>query len=160
MKKQFRTSVKGASFHTKQASNVNVVQVVLLDANWYLAYRYTSKCGSNVNSNVKVDTFPILIKNDDTRLLINSLATYIKQKLFCSNMPFCFIILRVQSTAHLTMHFGLWTALIPKALALISNCKCIARRAAKRTNSTLNKKLTIYTTGYLTRTTNQTGIRT
>jgi hypothetical protein len=35
MKKQFLSSARGASFHTKQASNVNVVRVVLLDANSY-----------------------------------------------------------------------------------------------------------------------------
>jgi hypothetical protein len=38
MKKPLRSSARGASCHTKQASNVNVVRVVLLDANSYLAY--------------------------------------------------------------------------------------------------------------------------
>jgi hypothetical protein len=38
MKKPFLLSARGASFYTKHASNVNVVRVVLLDANWYLAY--------------------------------------------------------------------------------------------------------------------------
>jgi hypothetical protein len=38
MKKPFLSAARGASFHTKHASNVNVVRVVLLDANSYLAY--------------------------------------------------------------------------------------------------------------------------
>jgi hypothetical protein len=38
MKKPFLWSARGASFHTKHATNVNVVRVVLLDANSYLAY--------------------------------------------------------------------------------------------------------------------------
>jgi hypothetical protein len=42
MKKPFRSSAKGASFHTKHASNANVDGVVLLDANSYLALRYKS----------------------------------------------------------------------------------------------------------------------
>jgi hypothetical protein len=33
MKKPLRSSARGVSFHTKHASNANVVQVVLLDAN-------------------------------------------------------------------------------------------------------------------------------
>jgi hypothetical protein len=37
MKKPFRSSARGASFHTKHALNVNVGRVVLLDANSYLA---------------------------------------------------------------------------------------------------------------------------
>jgi hypothetical protein len=37
MKKPLRSSARGASFHTKHASNANVVQVVLLDANSNLA---------------------------------------------------------------------------------------------------------------------------
>jgi hypothetical protein len=44
MKKQLLSSARSASFHTKQASNVNVVRVVLLDANSYLAYR-RAQCG-------------------------------------------------------------------------------------------------------------------
>jgi hypothetical protein len=31
----------------------------------------------------------------------------------------------VQSTGHQTIHFGLCTALISRALALIANCNCI-----------------------------------
>jgi hypothetical protein len=38
----------------------------------------------------------------------------------------------VQSTAHQTIHFGLCTALISTALALILNCKYIALRAVDR----------------------------
>jgi hypothetical protein len=34
---QFRSSARGASFHTKHASSANVVRIVLLDANSYLA---------------------------------------------------------------------------------------------------------------------------
>jgi hypothetical protein len=37
MKKPLRSSARGVSFHTKRASNANVVRVVLLDANSYLA---------------------------------------------------------------------------------------------------------------------------
>jgi hypothetical protein len=37
MKKPLRSSARGASFHTKHASNANVVRVVLLGANSYLA---------------------------------------------------------------------------------------------------------------------------
>jgi hypothetical protein len=37
MKKPFLSSARGASFHTKHASNANVGRVVLLDANSYLA---------------------------------------------------------------------------------------------------------------------------
>jgi hypothetical protein len=37
--------------------------------------------------------------------------------------------LYVLSWTHQTIHFRLCTALISRALALISNCKCIARRA-------------------------------
>jgi hypothetical protein len=40
---------------------------------------------------------------------------------------------KVQSTAHQTVHFGLPTALVSRALALISNCKWIACRAIGRT---------------------------
>jgi hypothetical protein len=36
-KKPLRSSARGASFHAKHASNTNVVRVVLLDANSYLA---------------------------------------------------------------------------------------------------------------------------
>jgi hypothetical protein len=40
MKKPLRSSARGASFHTKHASNTNIVGVVLLlDANSYLTYR-------------------------------------------------------------------------------------------------------------------------
>jgi hypothetical protein len=38
----------------------------------------------------------------------------------------------VQSTAYQTVHFGLCNALISRALALISNCNCVARRAGHR----------------------------
>jgi hypothetical protein len=44
----------------------------------------------------------------------------------------------VQSTPHLTIHFGHCTALISWALALMSNCKCKARRAVDQ-NLTLKK---------------------
>jgi hypothetical protein len=37
MKKPLGLSARGASFHTKHVSNANVVRVVLLDANSYLA---------------------------------------------------------------------------------------------------------------------------
>jgi hypothetical protein len=37
MKMPLRSSPRGASFHTKNASNANVARVVLLDANSYLA---------------------------------------------------------------------------------------------------------------------------
>jgi hypothetical protein len=37
MKKPLLSSTRGAIFHTKHASNANVVRVVLLDANSYLA---------------------------------------------------------------------------------------------------------------------------
>jgi hypothetical protein len=48
MKKPLCSPARGASFHTKHASNVNVVQVVLLDANSYLAYVTESvKFGNN-----------------------------------------------------------------------------------------------------------------
>jgi hypothetical protein len=40
----------------------------------------------------------------------------------------------VQSTAHQILHFGLLT-LISRALALILNCKCMAKRAVARTIS-------------------------
>jgi hypothetical protein len=33
--------------------------------------------------------------------------------------------LKVQSTEHQNIHFKLFNALIPMALALISNCKCV-----------------------------------
>jgi hypothetical protein len=36
-KKPLRSSARGASFHTKHASNANVVRVVLLDANSYFS---------------------------------------------------------------------------------------------------------------------------
>jgi hypothetical protein len=39
-KKLLRSSGRGASFHTKHAKNANVVRVVLLDANSYLALWY------------------------------------------------------------------------------------------------------------------------
>jgi hypothetical protein len=37
IKKPLRSSTRGASFHTKHASIANVVRIVLLDANSYLA---------------------------------------------------------------------------------------------------------------------------
>jgi hypothetical protein len=37
---------------------------------------------------------------------------------------FCVCFLYVQSTAHQTLHFVLCNALVSRALALISNCKC------------------------------------
>jgi hypothetical protein len=40
---------------------------------------------------------------------------------------------QVHSTAHQTIHFRLCAALITKALALMSNCKCKARRAVDGT---------------------------
>jgi hypothetical protein len=40
MKKPLRSSARGASFHTKHASNANVGRVVLLDANSYLVLAY------------------------------------------------------------------------------------------------------------------------
>jgi hypothetical protein len=43
------------------------------------------------------------------------------------------ILLDVQSTAHQTIHFGLCTALILKALGLTSNCKWIEWSAVLRT---------------------------
>jgi hypothetical protein len=39
----------------------------------------------------------------------------------------------VQSTTNQTLHFGFCAALISKALALISNCKCVPWRAFDRT---------------------------
>jgi hypothetical protein len=39
MKKPLRSAARGASFHTKHASNANVVRVISLDANSYLALR-------------------------------------------------------------------------------------------------------------------------
>jgi hypothetical protein len=44
------------------------------------------------------------------------------------------VMLTVQSTAHQIIHFGLCTALISMALALISNYKCKALRAVDRTS--------------------------
>jgi hypothetical protein len=41
-------------------------------------------------------------------------------------------IFNVQSTTHQTLHFGLCAVLISRALALKSNCKCIAGRAVDR----------------------------
>jgi hypothetical protein len=42
MKRPLRSSARGANFHTKYASNANVVRIALLDANTYLAYRVPS----------------------------------------------------------------------------------------------------------------------
>jgi hypothetical protein len=39
MKNPLFSSARGASFHTKHASKANVIRVVLLDANSYLALR-------------------------------------------------------------------------------------------------------------------------
>jgi hypothetical protein len=48
-------------------------------------------------------------------------------KFLCSYKVLPFIIQNnVQLIAHQTIHFGLCTALISRALALIPNCKCIA----------------------------------
>jgi hypothetical protein len=41
-----------------------------------------------------------------------------------SNAAFAGRGINLQSTSHQTIHFGLCTALVPKALVLISNCKC------------------------------------
>jgi hypothetical protein len=64
MKKPLRSSARGASFHTKHASNPNVVRVVLLDANSYLAIRpldqpavKTSRNGNKTASDF-TDKFP------------------------------------------------------------------------------------------------------
>jgi hypothetical protein len=43
----------------------------------------------------------------------------------------------VQSTAQQTIHFDLYTVLIPRALALISNYKCTTWRAVDRTLSAI-----------------------
>jgi hypothetical protein len=48
MKKKFLSFARGTSFHTKQASNVNAVRVVLLDANSYLAYRTFNKTNNAI----------------------------------------------------------------------------------------------------------------
>jgi hypothetical protein len=90
MKKPLRSSARGACFHTKHASNVNVVRVVLLDANLYLALRLSRTIGYGHGffklCKEPAPTTPQLV---------------------------------VQSTAHPAIHFGLCTALIPKELELI-----------------------------------------
>jgi hypothetical protein len=57
----------------------------------------------------------------DQRYRIYKALKYQTTRLTCSN-----IVYIVQSTAHQTIHFGLCIALISRALALTSNCKCIA----------------------------------
>jgi hypothetical protein len=44
----------------------------------------------------------------------------------------------LQSKAHRTMHFGYFTVLISRALALISNCQCIAKRVVDRSHERMN----------------------
>jgi hypothetical protein len=45
MKKQFRSSARGASFHTKHASNAKVCRVVSLVVNHRLSINRPTKCG-------------------------------------------------------------------------------------------------------------------
>jgi hypothetical protein len=45
----FSSSARGASFHTKHASNTNVVRVELLDANSYLALYISAQLNANIN---------------------------------------------------------------------------------------------------------------
>jgi hypothetical protein len=52
MKKPLRSFARGASFHTKHASNANVLRIVLLDANSFLAFWITCDTKTRIKQEI------------------------------------------------------------------------------------------------------------